>query len=83
MAEKKIATVTHWYDKLGVAVLNLTGALSVGDRVKVKRGGEEHEDTVASIQIDHKDVPSAAKGKDVAVKLGEKTKEGAEVFKLE
>jgi hypothetical protein len=80
MAEKQIGTVTHWYDKLGVAVVKLTGKLQKGDSIKVKRGEEEFEDTVASLQIDHKDVASAKKGDDAAIKLGHKTKEGAAIF---
>ncbi len=77
---KKIGTVTHWYDKIGVAVVKLTGPLSKGDKIKVKKGDEEFEDTVSSLQIDHKDVDSAKKGADAAIKISHKAKEGAEVF---
>lgn len=83
MAEKEVAVVTHWYDKIGVAVLDLKAALKVGDRIKVKRGDSEFEDTVASMQIAHQEVASAEKGKDVAVKLSGKAKEGAVVYKIE
>ena len=31
-----IGKVTHWYDKLGVAVIKLNKALKVGDQIKVK-----------------------------------------------
>ena len=78
--EKPIGVVTHWYDKIGVAVVKLSGKLGVGDKIKIKRGEEEFEDTVGSLQIDHKDVASAKKGDDAAMKLSQKTKEGAEVF---
>lgn len=81
--EKEIGVVTHWYDKIGVAVLDLKSALKVGDRIKVKRGDSEFEDIVASMQIAHQEVASAAKGKDVAVKLSGKAKEGAVVCKIE
>lgn len=78
--EKQIGTVTHWYDKLGVAVVKLTGKLSKGDKVKVRRGEEEFEETISSIQIDHKDVASAKKGDDAAIKFSGRTKEGAAIF---
>ena len=77
---KPIGTVTHWYDKIGVAVVKLTDKLSKGDKIMVKRGDEEFEDTVSSLQIDHQDVSSAKKGDDAAMKLSQRTKEGAEVF---
>ena len=78
--EKQIGTVTHWYDKLSVAVVKLTGKLAKGDAIKVKRGENEFEDTVASLQIDHADVASAKKGDDAAMKLSQPAKEGAAVF---
>lgn len=81
--EKEIGKVTHWYDKIGVAVVKLQSALKVGDRVKVKKGDEEFEDTVASIQIDHTEVVSAKKGDDAAVKLSHRAKEGAVLCKVE
>ena len=83
MAEKQIGTVTHWYDKLGVAVVKITGKLSKGNAIKIKKGDDEFEDTVSSIQIDHKDVASAKKGDDAAIKLSQKVKEGAAVFLVE
>lgn len=83
MVEKQIGTVTHWYDKLGVAVVKLTGKLAKGATVKIKKGEEEFEDTISSLQIDHKDVASAKKGDDAAVKLSQRAKEGAAVFLAE
>ncbi len=80
--EKQIGTVTHWYDKLGVAVVKLTSKLAKGDKIKVKKGAEEFEDTVSSLQIDRKDVASAKKGDDAALKLSQRAKEGAGVFLL-
>ena len=83
MAEKQVGMVTHWYDKLGVAVVKLTGKLAKGARIKVKKGEEEFEDTVASLQIDHKDVATAKKGDDAAMKLSQRAKEGSGVFLAE
>jgi hypothetical protein len=80
MAQKPIGTVTHWYDKLGVAVVKLTSKLAKGARVKIKKGEEEFEDTVSSLQIDRKDVDSAKKGDDAAIKLSQRAREGSEIF---
>lgn len=75
-----IGKVTHWYDKLGVAVVKLNSALKVGDQIKVKRGDEEFTDTVDSMQLDHKPVDSGKKGDEVAVKVSKQAKEGAEIY---
>lgn len=78
--EKQVGTVTHWYDKIGVAVVKLTGKLEKGDKIIVRKGDEQFEDTVSSLQIDHTDVNSAKRGDDAAIKLSHRAKEGAAVF---
>ena len=74
---KELGKVIHWYDKISVAVVKLSEPLKKGDKVVVKHGEEEFEDTITSMQIDHKDVDSAKKGDDAAVKLSQKAKEGS------
>lgn len=81
--DKEVGKIIHWYDKIGVAVVKLSGSLKVGDTIKVKKGGEEVEDTVSSMQLDHKDIQSGKKGDEVAVRLSQKAKEGACVCKVE
>ena len=79
----KIGTVSHFYDKIGVAIVELGGTLSVGDKIKFSRGGEDlFEQTVDSIQIEHEKVESAGKGKVIGLKTDEVVKVGADVYKL-
>ena len=83
MADLKIGKVTHYYDKIGVAIVELDAALSNGDTVKFVRGGEDlFEQKVESMQIEHKQVDSAKKGDVVGLKADKEIKEGAEVFKV-
>jgi len=81
--EKEVGKVTHYFDKINVAVIKLDGKLSKGDKIKIKKGDEEIEEVIKSMQIDHKNVDSAKKRDDVAIKLTQKTKEGASVFLVE
>ncbi len=74
--------VTHWYDHIGVAVVKLSKGLSVGDKIKVKHGDSEVEDTVISMQLDHKDLESAKKGQEVAIKISNKAKVGSIIEKI-
>lgn len=83
MPEKEIGKVTHWYDKIGVAVVKLSRPLKVGDKIKIRRGEEEFETEVASMQIEHENVESAKKGDEAAIKLPQKTKEGSAVYLVE
>ena len=75
--EKEIGKVTHWYDKISVAVIKLSSALSVGDTVKIRHGEDEFEATIDSMQIDHENVEKGKKGDEIAVKLPQKAKEGS------
>ena len=81
--EKEIGKITHYYDKAGVAILELTDKLSVGDAVKIKKGNAEFEQKVESMQVEHENVDSAKKGDVVGLKVSEPAKEGALVYKVE
>jgi len=79
----KVGRVSHYYDKISVAIVELDGNLAVGDKIKFARGGEDlFEQTVDSIQIEHEKKDSAAKGDVVGLKVNEAVREGSEVFKL-
>lgn len=79
----KVGRVTHFYDKIGVAVVELEGELTVGDTIKFVRGGEDlFEQKVESIQVEHEKVGFADRGSVVGLKLEKPLKEGAEVYKI-
>lgn len=82
MADFKIGKVTHYYDKIGVAIVELDASLSIGDKIKFTRGGEDlFEQTVNSIQIEHKKIDSADKGDVIGLEVEKEVKEGAEIYK--
>lgn len=79
----KVGRVTHYYDKISVAIVELDGTLSVGDKIKFTKDGEDiFEQKVDSIQIEHEKRDTAARGDVVGLKTNEEVKEGAEVFKI-
>lgn len=82
MADVKIGTVSHYYDKIGVAVVELVGNLAVGDTIKLVRGGEElFSQKVESMQMEHEKLETAKKGQAIGLKVDQEVKDGAEVFK--
>ncbi len=84
MANLKIGKVTHYYDKIGVAIVELSGTLTTGEKIKFARGGEDlFTQEVSSIQIEHEKKDSAGKGDVVGLKVDSEVKEGAEVYKVE
>ncbi len=83
LADIKIGKVTHYYDKIGVAVVELNGGLSKGDKIKFVRGGEDmFEQNIESMQIEHDKIDSAKKGDVVGLKVDQEVKEDAEVYKI-
>lgn len=79
--DKPIGKVVHFYDKLGVAIIDLsTGTLKVGQEVKFKHGDEEVSQKIESLQVDHKDVDEVKKGDSFGVKVDKPTKVGTEVY---
>ena len=79
---KKVGTVTHYYGKLGVAIIELSSTLKVGDRIKIENGAE-FEQAVDSMQVNHEQVEEAKKGDVVGLKVEQKVSEGATVYLAE
>jgi len=82
MSEKEVARVKHYFSRLSVAVLSLTGALSVGDRIRLYGHSTDFEQTVDSMQIEHKPVLKVGPGDDVALKMQERVHEGDIVYRI-
>lgn len=84
MAEKQIGKITHYFDKIGVGVIELTdGALAKGDKIRIQGHDNDFEQVVESMQIDRQDVAEAAVGQSVGFKTDQPVKEHDIVYKLE
>lgn len=78
----KVGRVTHYYDNIGVAILELSAALKVGDKIKFEGHGADFEQVVDSMQVNHKQVEKASAGDMIGLKTGQKVKEGTDVEKV-
>lgn len=80
---KPVGKITHYFSNIKVAVIKLKNPLKDGDKIKIT-GGEStnFEQVVKSMQIDHKPVKAAKKGKSVGLKVNKKVREGYLVFKV-
>lgn len=78
----KVGVVTHYFDRIAVAVIDLHGDLAVGDWIAFARGEELlFEQEVASMQIEHQNITSAQPGDNIAVQVNQKLKVGVDVYK--
>ncbi len=81
MAEKKqVGTVTHFFPKINVAVVEVSSELKAGDKVEIEGKEGSFEQKIASMQVEHKPVEKADPGMAVGMKVDQAVKEGAKVF---
>lgn len=80
--EQQIGKVVHVYDKIGVAIIELTAGLKKGATVRFVGKKTDFSQTVDSLEIDHQQVEEVEAGKQVGVKLveGYKARVGDDVF---
>jgi hypothetical protein len=77
----EVGCVTHFFSKIGVAVVELTVPLAVGDRILVKGPSTDFEQIVDSMQIEHKNIPRAEAGQAIGLKMAEHARERDMVYK--
>lgn len=77
-----IGKVIHYYDKIGVAVVRLEKTLKVGDKVKFTKGDKSFEQTIESMQLEHKRVTLGKKSEEAAIKVDQIVKSGTAIYKL-
>ena len=74
MAEHLVGTITHYYGQLGVAGIELSSQLKVGDTIHVLGHTSDFTQTVDSIQIEHETVESAKAGDPIGVKVNQRAR---------
>ena len=83
MPEKKlVGMVSHFFDKIGVAVIEVKAEMKVGDRISIEGKSEPFEQKISSMQINKVSVPSAKPGQSIGMKTEKPAKPGDKVFKL-
>jgi putative protease len=81
--EEEIGRVTHYFPKIGVAVIEVTaGSLKVGETIHIKGHTSDFTQPVESLQQEHLSVPEAKKGGSFGMKVKEHVREGDRVYKV-
>ena len=78
--KKEIGKITHFFEKIGVEVIELAGDLKVGDTISVKGATTDFNQLVDSMQIEHKSVAHAKKGSAICLRIKEKVRPNDKVF---
>lgn len=77
----EVGRVTHFFNKISVAVVELKAPLAVGDRIMIKGPSTDFEQVVESMQIEHKNVARAEAGQMVGLKVNQRVREKDIVYK--
>ncbi len=83
MSGVRVGTVTHYFDHLTVAVLQLSEGIRVGETLHFLGHATDFKQKIASIQIEHRPVNEAKPGEDVALKVDQKVRSNDAVFRIE
>jgi len=79
---KEVGIVTHYFTKIGVAVVELSEAISAGNQILIKGMTTNVEQTVNSMQIEHVPVERAEAGQSIGMKMDDRVREGDTVYKI-
>ena len=82
MAGTLVGEVTHFYNRIGVAVVDLQEALMIGDQVHFFGRSTDFRQEVTSMQIEHEPISEAGKGQEVAVKVERRVRKHDKIYKL-
>jgi translation elongation factor EF-1alpha len=83
MADREIGSITNYFSKIGVAVIELSAPLKLGDEIRIAGGEREFQQSVESMQIEHQNIEEAEAGQEIALKLAQKARPGDKVFAVE
>jgi len=79
---KEIGKIKHFYQKINVAVVELTDELKQGDEILIKGKITNLRQKAESMQVEHKNIAVAKKGESIGLKVNEPVKESDTVYKV-
>ena len=80
--ETQIGKVTHYFAKIGVAVIEVTdGSIKVGDEIHIKGHTTDFKQKVSSMQIEQDKIEMAEPGQSIGLKVSEPVRANDSVYK--
>jgi len=80
MNGKRIGEVTHYYDRINVAIIMLSHVLKLGDQIHFLGHGSDFLQEITSMELDHKKIKSAKKKQEIALKVSKPVKKHTTVY---
>ena len=77
----EVGRVTHFYPKISVAIVELKAPLNIGDKILIRGATTNFEQTVESMQIEHRNIEKAEAGQIIGLKVKERVRENDKVYR--
>ena len=82
MEEMQVGKVTHYFTKIGVAVIEVTdGSIKVGDEIHIKGHTSDFKQKVTSMQIEQDKIEMAEPGQSIGMKVEQPVRQHDMVYK--
>jgi selenocysteine-specific translation elongation factor len=82
MSDELVGTVIEYFAKPLVAGVELSGAIKVGDKIKIKGHTTSLEFAVNSMQKDNSFIEEAGAGDSIGIKVPDRVRQGDQVYKV-
>ena len=80
--KKLVGKITHYYGKIGVAVVQVTDEIKVGDEISIEGPATNVRQKIDSMQVEHENIETAKAGDDIGMKVADKVRENDNVYKI-
>ena len=80
---REVGRVSHFFGRINVAIIALTGTISVGDQILIKGPTTDIEQTVDSMEIEHAKVKKATAGQSIGMKVKSHVRDNDTVYKID
>lgn len=80
--EQEVGKVVSYFTKIGVAAIELTNTLSVGDKIHIKGTTTDFTQKVESIQIEGQNLDKAEAGQSIGIKVKDRVRSNDKIYKV-
>ena len=81
MEDDPIGEITHYFSRVGVAVLSINEPLHQGAWIRVRGHTTDLRQEVTSMEVDHQKIDEAKPGDQVAIKVSDRVRVGDSVYR--
>jgi putative protease len=83
LTEELIGIITHYFPRVKAGVIKIKrGSVSIGDILHIKGHTTDFIQKVTSIEINHRPVKSASKGKEIGLLVKSRVRHNDKVYKI-